>query len=114
MIDYLQQRQKYGEGGEIEHDGLVFRIMEMDLIEQMVKCVLDGRMQDVLIQGDRICRQCELDNKIVMAGSFNPFHQGHYNIAQKCQQLDDKQNDIIYELGIRNPDKGDLGVEEIL
>jgi pantetheine-phosphate adenylyltransferase len=37
----------------------------------------------------------------VFAGSFNPFHKGHYNVLQKAEKLFDK---IIIAFG-KNPDK---------
>lgn len=37
----------------------------------------------------------------VFAGSFNPFHKGHYNILQKAERIFDK---VIIAFG-RNPDK---------
>ena len=37
----------------------------------------------------------------VFAGSFNPFHKGHYNVLQKAERLFDK---VIIAFG-KNPDK---------
>lgn len=37
----------------------------------------------------------------VFAGSFNPFHQGHYNVLQKAEKIFDK---VIIAIG-KNPDK---------
>jgi pantetheine-phosphate adenylyltransferase len=37
----------------------------------------------------------------VFAGSFNPFHKGHYNVLQKAEKLFDK---VIVSFG-KNPDK---------
>ena len=37
----------------------------------------------------------------VYAGSFNPFHRGHYNILQKAEKIFDK---VIIARGV-NPDK---------
>lgn len=37
----------------------------------------------------------------VFAGSFNPFHKGHYNVLQKAEKLFDK---VIVAFG-KNPDK---------
>jgi pantetheine-phosphate adenylyltransferase len=37
----------------------------------------------------------------VFAGSFNPFHKGHYNVLQKAEKLFDK---VIIAFG-KNPDK---------
>lgn len=37
----------------------------------------------------------------IYAGSFNPFHKGHYNILQKAEKIFDK---VIIARGI-NPDK---------
>ncbi len=39
----------------------------------------------------------------VFAGSFNPFHKGHYNVLQKAEKLFDK---VIIAFG-KNPDKND-------
>jgi pantetheine-phosphate adenylyltransferase len=39
----------------------------------------------------------------VFAGSFNPFHKGHYNVLQKAEKLFDK---VIIAFG-KNPDKID-------
>lgn len=39
----------------------------------------------------------------VFAGSFNPFHKGHYNVLQKAEKLFDK---VIIAFG-KNPDKAD-------
>lgn len=39
----------------------------------------------------------------VFAGSFNPFHKGHYNVLKKAERLFDK---VIIAFG-RNPDKTD-------
>lgn len=39
----------------------------------------------------------------VYAGSFNPFHKGHYNILQKAEKIFDK---VIVAFG-KNPDKND-------
>lgn len=39
----------------------------------------------------------------VFAGSFNPFHKGHYNILQKAERIFDK---VIIAFG-QNPEKGD-------
>lgn len=39
----------------------------------------------------------------VFAGSFNPFHKGHYNVLQKAERLFDK---VIIAFG-KNPDKKD-------
>lgn len=38
----------------------------------------------------------------VFAGSFNPFHKGHYNILQKAESIFDK---VIVAFG-QNPEKG--------
>ena len=40
-------------------------------------------------------------NIAVFAGSFNPFHKGHYNVLQKAEKLFDK---VIVAFG-KNPDK---------
>jgi len=37
----------------------------------------------------------------VFAGSFNPFHKGHYNVLQKAERIFDK---VIIAFG-KNPDK---------
>lgn len=37
----------------------------------------------------------------IFAGSFNPFHKGHYNVLQKAEKLFDK---VIIAFG-KNPDK---------
>jgi len=39
----------------------------------------------------------------VFAGSFNPFHKGHYNVLQKAEKLFDK---VIIAFG-KNPEKSD-------
>lgn len=39
----------------------------------------------------------------VYAGSFNPFHKGHFNILQKAEQIFDK---VIIAFG-KNPDKNE-------
>jgi pantetheine-phosphate adenylyltransferase len=39
----------------------------------------------------------------VFAGSFNPFHRGHYNVLQKAERIYDK---VIIAFG-RNPDKSE-------
>lgn len=39
----------------------------------------------------------------VFAGSFNPFHKGHYNVLQKAEKIFDK---VIIAFG-RNPEKAD-------
>lgn len=39
----------------------------------------------------------------LFAGSFNPFHKGHYNVLQKAEKLFDK---VIIAFG-KNPEKGD-------
>lgn len=41
----------------------------------------------------------------VFAGSFNPFHKGHYNILQKAERIFDK---VIIAFG-QNPEKGKRG-----
>lgn len=41
----------------------------------------------------------------VFAGSFNPFHKGHYNILQKAENIFDK---VIVAFG-QNPEKGKRG-----
>jgi len=38
----------------------------------------------------------------VFAGSFNPFHKGHYNVLQKAEKIFDK---VIVAFG-KNPEKG--------
>lgn len=40
-------------------------------------------------------------NMAVFAGSFNPFHKGHYNVLQKAEKIFDK---VIIAFG-QNPDK---------
>ena len=39
----------------------------------------------------------------VFAGSFNPFHKGHYNVLQKAERIFDK---VIIAFG-KNPDKNE-------
>jgi pantetheine-phosphate adenylyltransferase len=39
----------------------------------------------------------------LFAGSFNPFHKGHYNVLQKAEKIFDK---VIIALG-KNPDKNE-------
>jgi pantetheine-phosphate adenylyltransferase len=39
----------------------------------------------------------------VFAGSFNPFHKGHYNVLQKAEKIFDK---VIVAFG-NNPEKGE-------
>jgi cytidyltransferase-like protein len=39
----------------------------------------------------------------VFAGSFNPFHKGHYNVLKKAEKLFDK---VIIAFG-KNPEKND-------
>lgn len=41
----------------------------------------------------------------VFAGSFNPFHKGHYNVLQKAERIFDK---VIIAFG-QNPDKNTRG-----
>lgn len=41
----------------------------------------------------------------VFAGSFNPFHKGHYNVLQKAERIFDK---VIVAFG-QNPEKGSRG-----
>src|SRR5690606_40032059 len=40
----------------------------------------------------------------VFAGTFNPFHKGHFNVLQKAEKIFDK---VIVAFG-KNPDKSDL------
>jgi pantetheine-phosphate adenylyltransferase len=44
---------------------------------------------------------CVKPNIAVFAGSFNPFHKGHYNVLQKAEKLFDK---VIIAFG-KNPEK---------
>lgn len=48
-----------------------------------------------------------IPNIAVYAGSFNPFHKGHYNILKKAEQIFDK---VIIARGI-NPEKNNAIVE---
>ena len=43
----------------------------------------------------------------VYAGSFNPFHKGHYNILKKAEQIFDK---VIIARGI-NPEKNNMVID---
>ena len=49
--------------------------------------------------------QCFLPKIAVFAGSFNPFHKGHYNILQKAEKIFDK---VIIAFG-KNPEKENRG-----
>lgn len=44
-------------------------------------------------------------NIAVFAGSFNPFHKGHYNVLQKAESIFDK---VIIAFG-KNPEKNNQG-----
>jgi pantetheine-phosphate adenylyltransferase len=44
-------------------------------------------------------------NIAVFAGSFNPFHKGHYNVLQKAETIFDK---VIIAFG-KNPEKNNQG-----
>jgi pantetheine-phosphate adenylyltransferase len=49
--------------------------------------------------------QCFSPKIAVFAGSFNPFHKGHYNILQKAERIFDK---VIIAFG-KNPEKENRG-----
>jgi pantetheine-phosphate adenylyltransferase len=56
-----------------------------------------GRLLFIKQQGDFENKQALIDyvtkrvlNIAVFAGSFNPFHKGHYNVLQKAEKLFDK------------------------
>jgi len=43
----------------------------------MLDGLLANRMKSITIRGDKVSVEQNLDNKVVIAGSFNPVHQGH-------------------------------------
>jgi len=38
----------------VQYEGVVFRIVDLDLVGEMINSVLDGRIGSVVIKGNRI------------------------------------------------------------
>lgn len=56
-----------------------------------------------------------LENSVILSGSFNPLHEGHIEMLEKARGDDlDKSKKMVFELAIRNADKGMLSEEVIL
>ena len=73
-MKYLKQGQEYEVDKAVQYEGVVFRIVDLDLVGEMINSVLDGRIGSVVIKGNRINMDQKLSDKVLMAGSFNPFH----------------------------------------
>lgn len=63
-------------------DYLIYKKERLNFIEQQV----DFKNKQALIDYVTI----RVPNIAVFAGSFNPFHKGHYNVLQKAEKLFDK------------------------
>ena len=53
-----------------------------------------------------------LKNYMVMSGSFNPVHTGHFSLARIAQLKASQRNGIMFEIALKNADKGVLGDPE--
>jgi hypothetical protein len=63
----------------------------------------DGKRQAAILDPKR---------QAIMAGAFNPPHQGHLGMAQACQ--DQYNHQVVYEITANTPHKGPLTVQELL
>ncbi len=56
-------------------------------------------------------RSPDLSGCIVLAGSFNPLHEGHMQIAKIASEITDRR--VVFEISIENVDKPDLPRPEL-
>ena len=89
--------------GCIEHEMEQFRLHQ----SMRMKDYLQERKKFLSSQPNTAACLDYLDNFKpiigVFAGSFNPFHKGHYNVLQKAEKIFDK---VIVAFG-NNPEKGE-------
>lgn len=108
--------------GALKKDGwwLIKEATERQQFSSGLQKLLDGSSQglvwnsasDTLASMDHRCA------RVVIPGSFNPFHEGHRSMVRAAQKYCEKQglDDLkpILELSIGNVDKGRLSGHEIL
>ncbi len=74
-------------------DYSIYKLKRLEVLKQLNK---NGNLNSLIDYVNVV-----QPNIAVFAGSFNPFHKGHYNVLQKAEKLFDK---VIIAFG-KNPDK---------
>jgi nicotinic acid mononucleotide adenylyltransferase len=64
------------------------------------------------VDGKRQAATLDSKRHAIMAGAFNPPHQGHFGMAQACQDQYNRQ--VVYQITANTPHKGSLTVQELL
>jgi hypothetical protein len=80
-------------------------------VENSLTALFEGRLSAVCMEEDGRLRSDGPRPKLLLPGSFNPLHTGHYGLAQAAASLEGAS--FAFELGILNADKPSLTVEEV-
>lgn len=114
--------------GELKRDGwwLLKESTERQQFPDGLQKLLDGAgyNEDIvwdtrlgLLENLRLLNVKNRENRVVIPGSFNPFHDGHHSMVKaaiKHFNLRDEDKKPILELSIANMDKGRLSGYEVL
>eukprot|EP00892_Ulva_mutabilis_P012424 jgi/Ulvmu1/9554/UM053_0043.1 len=82
-----------------------------------VQALLDGKVRCVEYSGPPGDRQVVVDaprsKALILPGSFNPLHDGHWTLLDAAEKAVGEDVRCMFELCVRNADKGAISVEEI-
>jgi hypothetical protein len=73
--------------------------------------LIEGKLSTVCVQRDGQWRSDGPRPALLLPGSFNPVHHGHYALAEVAARL--LRTDVAFELSIINADKPPLTEEEV-
>ena len=76
--------------------------------------VLSGESRVVEFNGSSITTSDTVSAKLVLPGSFNPLHRGHQGMMDAARnKTSNQQSDCVFELAVKNADKGTIDLAEI-
>lgn len=97
------------EGDELE------LVESYSTLEEMQKRLGKGLDSMIFLPDGRVLHGLKLDGYALLSGSFNPVHEGHVKFAEqaaKAVSIDPSR--VIYEISLKNVDKGVKDVKEIV
>ena len=84
------------------------------VVDEALEALLDGRLEALEMDapGATARRAPPVRGRILVPGSFHPFHSGHAGLAAAAEGLSGRQ--ACFELSVENVDKSPLAYREIL